>query len=309
MRSVFHAVVGASGLFLPLAACSQEPAATPPSASATASNPALDAIRARSTAFAAAFNQHDAKAVAAFWTPQGEYVDEAGERFVGRSEIEAGYIAFFQAFPDAEMSIAVDEIRLLTGSAALEDGSVTVTPAPSEPPGTNQYTSVYVNEGGQWLLASVRDQRREPPAAAQAAADLEWLVGDWAAEEHGVKMESSCDWVVEGRFLQRRHTTIQVDGEQATGMQIIGWNPLSGHVQSWDFSAEGGHATGVWTPTEDGWQAEVFGTTGEGLPTAATNQLRRLDDGAYVWQSRNRTLGDLPLPDSEEIVIKRRATD
>ena len=49
-------------------------------------------------------------------------------------------------------------------------------------------------------MASVRDTWIETPAAVSSAADLEWLVGTWVAEEHGVKTESVCRWVVDRTF-------------------------------------------------------------------------------------------------------------
>ena len=89
---------------------------------------------------------------------------------------------------------------------------------------------------------------------------------------------------------------------------MIGWNPLTGYVQSWSFSSDGGHAVGAWMPSDDGWVAEMEGTTGDGMPTTSTNSLRRLDDNAYVWQSVDRTIGDSPVPDTDEVVIKRQPT-
>ena len=48
------------------------------------------------------------------------------------------------------------------------------------------------------------------------------------------------------------------------------------------------------------------GTTGDGTPTTSVNQLRRLDDNAYVWQSVQRTVGGMTLPDTDEVVWKRQ---
>jgi hypothetical protein len=58
---------------------------------------AEQAIRASSAAFVTAFNLGDAQAVAALWAPEGEYVDEGGQRFTGRDAIQKEYAAFFTA--------------------------------------------------------------------------------------------------------------------------------------------------------------------------------------------------------------------
>ena len=42
------------------------------------------------------------------------------------------------------------------------------------------------------------------------------------------------------------------------------------------------------------------------VSTTSTNLLRRLDDNAYVWQSVDRTVGGVAIPDTDEIVIRRQ---
>ena len=264
----------------------------------------LDAIRRQSQVFVAAFNKRDAKAIATCWTEDGEFIDDTGRRWAGREEIEKGYRNIFADNPDGEIQIAIESLRLVSKGAAIEDGSSFVVSAPVGT-GVSKYTAFHVKVGDQWLMASVRDLWIESPPAVRSAADLEWLVGTWIAEEHGVQTESVCRWAVDDRFLERRYTTTLIDGSKTSGVQLIGWNPLGQHVQSWDFSPDGGHAVGVWTPTDGGWQADVQGTTGTGIPTSAVNVLRRLDGDAYVWQSVQRTLGEASLPDTDEIVIKR----
>ena len=59
-------------------------------------------IRRAADEFVAAFNRGDAKAVAAHWTADGEYVDEAGRVFAGREAIEKEYAAFFQEHPGVD---------------------------------------------------------------------------------------------------------------------------------------------------------------------------------------------------------------
>jgi uncharacterized protein (TIGR02246 family) len=300
-------------LFWSLAVCpghTQQPGSAPPDAVSStqtqASSPDLDAIRAGSEAFVAAFNEQDAKAIAAMWTEDGEYVDESGRRFAGRQAIETAYARFFADNPDAEMEITIDALRLVGRNVALEEGRAVVEPAAAAAAGVSRYTAVHAKVDGQWLMAAVRDRRLQAPAAVRSAADLDWLIGAWKAEEHGVQIESVSRWVADGCFIERRYTTTELDGTKTTGVQLIGWNPQGGHVQSWDFSPDGGHAIGVWTPTDGGWRARVRGVTGAGLPTEAVNWLIRLDDNAYVWQSLRRYLGDVALPDTDQVVIKRQ---
>lgn len=266
----------------------------------------LAAIRAASDAFVAAFNRKDAKAIAALWTEDGDYVDDVGHRFVGRDAIAEGYAQFFAENPDARIRIVIDSLRLLSDAAAIEDGRAMVDPQPAGTPGIGKYMAVHVKVGGKWLMSTVRDTHVDTPSTYRNVADLEFLIGTWTAEEQGAKSESVCKWIANKSFVERTYTTTDSGGTETSGVQIIGFNPETGNVQSWNFNSDGGHAVGVWLPHEGGWSAEIQGVTGDGTPTTAVNTLTRLDDNAYVWQSVQRTLGDAALPDTDEVVIKRR---
>lgn len=270
------------------------------------SKPEIEAIQKEITASVAAFNKRDAKAVAAFWTKDGEYADDSGQVFAGRESIEALFAEIFKTHPEFKIQIVTDSVRLVSDSVAIEDGQAITETSPKTPAQLSRYTSVHVKVGGKWLLASLRELPTDSAPISQSLADLEWLVGDWMAEENGSKTESKCRWIVNNRFVERTYTTTLVDGTVTSGVQIIGWNPQSGHIQSWNFSADGGHAIGVWSAIDGGWLAKVTGTTGNNLSTTAVNVLRRLDDHAYVWQSMNRTVGEDRLPDTDEVVIRRK---
>src|SRR5262249_50642148 len=52
-------------------------------------------IQKQAEAFIAAFEKGDAKALAAFWTPDGDYTDQTGNRLVGREAIEKSFAELF----------------------------------------------------------------------------------------------------------------------------------------------------------------------------------------------------------------------
>jgi uncharacterized protein (TIGR02246 family) len=269
----------------------------------------LSSLRRESQAFVEAFNRADAKAVAMLWTADGDYVDEAGRKYQGRAAIEKEYADFFSQNRGVKIRIVIDSLRLIGRDAAVEDGRAILDPVPAGAPATSKYTVVHAKIDGKWQMATVRESRVERQSAYGNIADLEWLIGMWTAEEHGSKSESVCRWVANKTFVERSYSTTQPDGSILSGVQIIGWNPERECVQSWSFSADGGHAIGIWTPRERGWSAEIRGMTGDGASTSALNLVTRLDDNAYVWQSIQRTIGGRTLPDTDEVVLKRRTTD
>src|SRR5262245_17357768 len=269
----------------------------------------LNAIRRGSKVFADAFNRADANAVARLWTPDGDYIDETGRKFQGREAIEKEYADFFQENRGVKIHIVIDSLRMIARDAAIEDGRAILDPAPAGAPGTTKYTAVHVKADGQWLMSTVRDIRLQETSARGRLADLQWLIGTWTAEEHGARSRSVCRWIADQTFVERTYSTKQPDGAVSSGVQIIGFSPESGRVQSWNFTSDGGHAVGVWTPRPGGWSAEMRGVMGDGTETTAVNLLTRLDDSAYAWQSVQRSAGGRALPDTDEVVLKRRPAE
>ena len=164
----------------------------------------IELIRAGSEVFVAAFNKHDAEAVAALWTEDGEYIDDTGRTIAGRDAIAKDYSEFFTTNPDVEIQIVIDSLRVISGDIAIEDGRAIIDPSPPGAPGVSKYTAVHAKVDGKWLMASVRDTWMEVQVTRQSVADLGWLIGTWTVEEHGVRNESVCRWVANEQFIERR---------------------------------------------------------------------------------------------------------
>jgi uncharacterized protein (TIGR02246 family) len=298
----------ALALTLPIAEAplqAQSPAVSTAAASAIDSE-AATAIRQSADAFVEAFNRGDASAIAALWTPDGEYIDEAGRVFTGRKAIAAEYAGFFAEHPGATMQVKIASLRSPSPAIVIEQGRATLDPEPSGAGGVN-YTAIHVNFDGQWLMASVRDTRVETPSSNVALTSLEWLVGSWSAEGPAATAESTCRWIANKSFLQRSFRVRAGDDISTSGEQIIGWNPLVGALQSWTFTADGGVAVGAWTQTDAGWVVESVGATADGTPTYSVTKLTPLDADAFAWQAVARSAGDATLPDTEEVIMKRVA--
>ena len=80
-------------------------------------------MRSTAEAFTSAFNKGDAKAIAALWTTDCEYVDETGRIFRGRDAIEKEYAAFFAAHTKVQIETSVSSLKMFGDKAAAEDGT------------------------------------------------------------------------------------------------------------------------------------------------------------------------------------------
>ena len=261
-------------------------------------------IRDTAQHFVDGFNKGDAKAVAALWAEDGDYLDETGERTSGREAIEKKYATYFADNDGAKMDVIVDAIRQVSPDTAIEDGHATLT-AQAGSLTTGRYTVVHVKRNGKWLMASVRDLPTDPSPADDPLEDLDWLIGTWHAEHLGVEVEIKCRWLAEKSFVEATHARREGDKVTPTATQIIGVDPRSNRITSWMFNADKGYAHGVWIPHESGWAIEFDGVGADGTLTSAINVLSRVND-ALVWKSTNRTVAGRAVPDTEEVVLKRK---
>jgi uncharacterized protein (TIGR02246 family) len=314
---LFRAPLWAATLVLGLSwggaalARAQSAARRPVGAVATSATPAPGAadadkaIRAAAAQFVVAFNKHDPKAVAALWAVDGDYLDESGTLSTGREAIEKYYADVFATDPAATIAITVDAVRFLGADTAVEDGSASVTATPHAAPILGRYTVVHVKRDGAWRMASVRELKAESAAATDPMEDLAWMVGSWRAEHLGAEMEIDVRWLANKAFVEATYSQRVGETSTPTATQIIGINPGTGRIMSWMFSGDRGVATGDWTSSNAGWSIDYQGVRGDGAPTTAVNLLFRQND-ALVWKSTNRNVAGVAIPDTEEVVLKRK---
>ena len=108
--------------------------------------------------------------------------------FAGRDAIEKQYADFFANQSGHQIRVIIHSLRMLGDNVAIEDGRAMLDPAPPGSPASSKYTVVHVKVDGQWLMSTVRDARVEATSGWHNISDLEWLIGTWVAEEHGVKL-------------------------------------------------------------------------------------------------------------------------
>jgi uncharacterized protein (TIGR02246 family) len=103
-----------------------------------------------------AWNQHDAKGVAALFALDADRATVNGW-FAGRDEIERDYSKTFGgAFQNATLRNESPKLRFLTADVALLDVDNVVTGAADSTPVKNHSTSIFVKRNGQWELVANR---------------------------------------------------------------------------------------------------------------------------------------------------------
>jgi len=270
---------------------------------------AEQAVRRFADRYTAAFNKGDAKALAAMWTPEGDYVGPRGERFKGREEMQKRYESYFSENKGAKLEINIASVRFVGSDVAIIDGAPKVTPALPGPPMTTHATAILVKRGKQWFVDGVRDALVHTPSNYEHLKTLQWMIGDWRDDtpaDAGVSVESTCDWTKNKNFIIRKFTAKVQDRLSVTGVQLIGWDPRANEIRSWVFDSSGGFARGVWKRRGNHWIIKSSGIRQDGSEVASRNVLTRIDDDTCTFRSGSRTVEGAEQPDIEEITIKRQ---
>jgi uncharacterized protein (TIGR02246 family) len=297
-RGVFFLLALAGGVGIALAAGRPDAAAQP--VPAPAERPAdRDAVTAAVTGLAAAFKKGDAKAVAAHWAADGEYVDDEGTTFRGRAALEKEYAAAFAKSPGNHLEVEVDTVRFPSRDTAVVEGHFKLRRAAGELV-VSRCSLLFAREDGKWLIAIAR----EWPGDGLSLRDLEFLIGRWEAKRDGTAVSTRYEWTANKSFI-RCHFSVTQDGKAQAGTQMIGKDPATGALRVWTFEDAGG--IGDTDITRDGkkWVFTARGVTAEGRVVTATNLLTPVDGDTFLWHPVQRALDGEPLPDLAPVRVTR----
>jgi uncharacterized protein (TIGR02246 family) len=251
----------------------------------------------RAQEFIAAFNRGDAAALAAFWTPEGEYVDEDGNVTKGREALEKLYKEVFSTRKGAKLHVEVTSHRLITPDVALEKGFTEVTDD-SGPPVSSAFSAVLVKKDGEWYFESVRESFARAPANAEHFKDLEWLIGDWTSgTKKGEGSNASYSWAEGGNFMVSHFATTVNGFPVVGGTQWIAWDAVDKKIRSWSFYSGGGFGQAEWSRDGNTWTITTTARTRDGKEASATNIVTKVDDDHATWQITKLTIGGKHLPD------------
>src|SRR5215471_16898162 len=79
-----------------------------------------DALLKSAERFVDVFHKGDAKALASFWTEDGDYTDQSGKHIKGRKEIEKAFNRFFSEHKGLKLRIEIASVRFVTPDVAVE---------------------------------------------------------------------------------------------------------------------------------------------------------------------------------------------
>lgn len=307
-RVVLFGGLAVVGVGLALGASHQNSAGQPPVAAvAPVAQPAAEdrpadreALTKATDGFVAAFQKGDAKALAALWTAEGEYVGDDGTTVRGRAALEKDYAEAFAKSPGHSLEIEIEAIRFPSRDNAVVEGHFKLRRAKTGEFVASRCSFLYAREDGKWLIAIVR----EWPGDGLALRDLEWLIGTWEAKREGTVVSTKYEWTANKTFI-RCHLSITQEGKTATAMQMIGKMPSTGGLHIWTFEDAGGIGDADITRDGKKWRFAARGSTADGRVITATNIMTPVAADTFLWQAVERTADGEPLPDLPQVKVTR----
>jgi uncharacterized protein (TIGR02246 family) len=265
-------------------------------------------LRKTGAAFSQAFNKGDLDALVSFWTEDAAFIRESGKTYKGREAIRSLLKASLAENKGNKQSIKATSIHFIKPDVVNAEGVVTLT-TPDGETDTGRYASIWVKQGGKWLISSMRDlpdaTDDDQPEAVNRLKQLAWLVGEWEDKDGKGRVTMSVRWGPNQTFLIQRFTIKQADGKEIQTTQRIGWDPQEEQIRSWLFDSSGGFAGGYWTRRGNSWEEESEGVLAEGQATTAVNTWKFVDDNTAEWTSKEREADEVPLQDLRVTFVRK----
>ncbi|MFT5299905.1 MAG: hypothetical protein ACI87E_001345 [Mariniblastus sp.] len=263
----------------------------------------------RITGYVEAFNRADAKALANFWSEQGDFITSSSERWKGRTAIADGFANWFAVVKDARLELLDPQVEIQSPSVAIETGIARVT-IPNQEPTETGYRAILVNTSEGWKIDGVSEYELESiaPSNYERLQELEWMVGNWSrdsGDSENSTVEASCRWTTNQNFLLQTYRVTPNEGGILEISQVIGWDPDAETIRSWTFDSDGGFSAGRWSGGEGRWTCQSLSVLPDGKRGSATNIYERVDKNKLRYSSIGRQVDGELIPNVEPVEMAR----
>lgn len=164
-----------------------------------------------------------------------------------------------------------------------------------------------------WTVASAQLNDAVQTAAQNTQSEsplktIDWLVGQWSAQQAGDTVNFTCHFTKNDAFLIRSFTSSSTSNALTSGMQIIAWDPGKSAVRSWTYDSRGGFGEDTWIQNGNRYTLRSIYTFADGGKASMLNVATFIDNDHFSWKSVQRVIDGELQPDVEEIVFARTLT-
>ena len=255
-----------------------------------------------------AYQRRDAKAFAAAFTVDGEYIDSKNVVFHGRKAIADEFATFFRESPESSMKIEVNSIRAIARNLITVDCTTHFKLSDAAPSVSAPCRLVCSREVDVWQIASLQewDGEDEDQSHHTQVRQLEWMVGDWISEGRNSHFHFTCRWDDSGNYLLRNFTIEAAGARPLSGTQRIGYDPLTQRLKMWVFDSAGGFSEGYFNRDGEKWILKTSGVTSDGHLASATNTLTFVDEHRMASETTEHFINGHRIAETENLTIVRK---
>ena len=258
-------------------------------------------------AFVNAFNENEAKKMAAALSPTAEFIDDDGNRVEGSAAVVAFLGKFLDANKGAKLHITREGARTVAPGVVTEDGASVITVPEKNSQSERKFSAVYAKVDGAWKIASIREYPEEPEvlSAEERLKDLAWFVGEWVDEGGDSLVTNSVRLSADKTHVIRDFSVQRAGDEVMKGMQWIGVDPLTGNIKGWSFDTSGGRSDSTWTKNGAEWLIRSTGVTSDGDESGATYLIKPLGKDRIEVKVVHKVVGNTVEADSTAVMVRK----
>ena len=267
-------------------------------------SPDEKAIQDAAVKFVDAYNEKDVAAMAALFDPKGRIEEADGTIILGDEAIRAAFTEAFEAEPEAQISLEMDSLTMITPDVAVEEGATEFFPDGETMTSRGRYLVVHQKKDGAWKMISARSLEKEVISNFEYLRQLAWLSGDWIDEDANETVETTFQWDDERNFLVSEFQVKRGAELLVKGSQRLGWDPQRKEIRGWIFDSKGGFAESRWVDGGDRWTVSISGVSAAGATQSEVRTLVPGIDRVEVGIA-NRVVNGESLPDLQFMMVRR----
>jgi|GEM_PF-4452074 len=263
--------------------------------------------------YAAAYGNHDVKALEGYFAEDARLVTVDGEVYEGRAAILELFREGFEGNPGLSMTSDVRSIRMIGASVAIETGFLSTRTEADPRDNVVAYEVVHVKRDGSWRMFDIFETSpaEEGPKElhSEKLAPLDFLAGEWIEESETATIVHTVRWTPNHRYLLLNYHSESPDGKPLRiAEQRIGWDPRNKSIRSWIFEEDGGHAESIWTQGADGssWTIRVDGVLADGRAIVSTSKLEMVSKDRIRISGYDRSIDGVEQPDAPRRHLVRK---
>ncbi len=260
-------------------------------------------LQGAAASFVDAFNEQDAKTLAALFAENG--VIELGQdvSIKGREAIHLYYQNIFESNPGAKIGMEATSVKFESPERVIERGALVMQN--DDETSTFYYAAIVAKQDdGSWRIENSRTVQPAESSSNDALESIEGLIGEWVAQFDEASYKVQFRWDPSGAWMIGQGRFISPGIEPVRTTTRIGWDDKAGQIVSWSFDSLGGYSHSTWRRVEGVWNMDAAGVNADGESTKSLQTVSVVKPEQIVWSFTKREVDGAPQDDFNMRLVK-----